>query len=149
MNDWPRFMNNYTASGWQSVSSLPTSIIRFISLSYLGHILFCRTPLVFCFFTFCFSLSLSLLSYYLRVCRSAPWCHFFFFSLHSALHISFFLLSFFLVYTPTPPPRAAHQGFFSDCPGCRRCANWRAGTFVISPLSATEQGAEFKVSPIQ
>lgn len=150
MNDWPRFMNNYTARGWQSVYSLPTSIIRFISLSYLGHILFCRTPLVFCFFTFCFSLSLSLFFLIiLRVCRSAPWCHFFFFSLHSALHISFFLLSFFLVYTPTPPPRAAHQGFFSDCPGCRRCANWRAGTFVISPLSATEQGAEFKVSPIQ
>lgn len=112
---------------------------------------YCSVALRWCSVSLHFvSLSLSLLSYYLRVCRSAPWCHFFFFSLHSALHISFFLLSFFLVYTPTPPPpRAAHQGFFSDCPGCRRCANWRAGTFVISPLSATEQGAEFKVSPIQ
>lgn len=149
MNDWPRFMNNYTASGWQSVSSLPTSIIRFISLSYLGHILFCRTPLVFCFFTFCFSLSLS--SFLLSCVSVALPLGVISFSFPFTL-LSISLFSFCLSFLFTPPrrpPRAAHQGFFSDCPGCRRCANWRAGTFVISPLSATEQGAEFKVSPIQ
>lgn len=74
---------------------------------------YCSVALRWCSVSLHFvSLSLSLLSYYLRVCRSAPWCHFFFFSLHSALHISFFLLSFFLVYTPTPPPPCSPPGFF-------------------------------------
>lgn len=148
MNDWPRFMNNYTASGWQSVSSLPTSIIRFISLSYLGHILFCRTPLVFCFFTFCFSLSLS--SFLLSACLSlCPLVSFLFLFPSLCSPYLFFPSVFLSCLHPHAAPPCSPPGFFSDCPGCRRCANWRAGTFVISPLSATEQGAEFKVSPIQ
>lgn len=74
---------------------------------------YCSVALRWCSVSLRLVFSLSLSLFFLIICvsvaLSAPWCHFFL--LHSALHISFFLLSFFLVYTPTPP-RAAHQGFF-------------------------------------
>lgn len=112
MTDWPRFMNNYTASGWQSVSSLPTSIIRFISLSYLGHILFCCTPLVFCFFTFCFSLSLSLLSYYLACLSLCPLVSFLFLFPSLCSPYLFFPSVFLSCLHPHAAPPCSPPGFF-------------------------------------
>lgn len=50
----------------------------------------------------------------------------------------------FFVYTPCPPLQP--PGFLSRLSTLRKLKNWY---IVISPLSATEQGAEFKVSPIQ
>ncbi len=129
MNDWPRFMNNYSVRDWGERLMSTHFSFCFISLSYLGHTLFCCTPLIFCFcfscfFAFCFSLSP--LSYYLCFCHSAPWCHFFPPLLsHSALHIcpspNFF---FFLctVYTPRPP--YSPPGFLSWLTTLHKLKNW-------------------------
>lgn len=113
MNDWPRFMNNDSVSGWgESLKSTHFSL-SLISLSYLGHILFGCSPLV-CFFAFsflfnCYSITLP----------------FGVISFIDSLCLFLFLLLFFFSFLFTPhAPHIAPPGFLSWLSTLHKLKKW-------------------------
>lgn len=130
MNDCPQFMDNYSVRGCGERPIPARSSFWFSSLSYMGHILFCCTLLVFYFCFLCFFASWVFFLPLFIISHSAPWCHI----LSHSSSTTLLSISFCLPISSFSFPHlcTAHQGF---CPGCRHCTNWRTGTFVISPLS--------------
>lgn len=142
---WMTDHSSWIITVWEAHLYPLLFVVNFIVI-FGSHIvlLYSAGILFLCFFPFCFSISL--ISFYLCFSHTAPWCDIFHYHTHAPLYIflSPKLLIFFLFLFTPHIPCTAHQGF---CPGCWHCINWKTGTFVISPLSATEQEPSSKWAP--
>lgn len=150
---WMIDLSSWIITVWEAAESISSPHTS------LSALFFCHIWVTYCSVALCwypvsvssasllFSIFYFLLSLFLSLFPLVS----FFFSASLSLYLPYLSVSQSHLFLPLfcshpAPPRTAQRGF---CPGCRCSTNWRTGTFVISPLSASEQGAEFKASPIQ